>query len=72
MKKLSNLGKVLSKDEQKGINGGRGPISGGGCASGTCVGPPYFCYGGSNACAVPGPNGEACYGTHNGSVCCLN
>jgi len=70
MKNLLNLGKALTRDEQKGINGGKGGF--GGCQSGTCVGPPYFCWGGSNACAVPGPNGTTCYGTHDGSVCCLS
>ncbi|WP_299767577.1 hypothetical protein [uncultured Dokdonia sp.] len=70
MKKLSNLGSILSKEEQKEINGGRlRPI---GCASGSCVGFPYLCQEGTNVCAVPGPGGSVCYGTHNGSVCCLN
>lgn len=31
MKKLENLGKALSKVEQKQINGGRPPADGGGC-----------------------------------------
>ncbi len=71
MKKLSNLGSPLSNEQQKKINGGL-TLRPSGCASGTCVGFPYICQPGGNGCAVPGPGGSICYGTHDGSTCCLN
>jgi hypothetical protein len=65
-KSILNIGKTLNKVEQKEINGG-----GRGCLSGACFPMPFFCQEGTNVCAVPvGLN--TCFGTHNGTLCCLN
>jgi len=65
MKNLKNLGKALNKAEQKMINGGKG----GNCPSGTCSNF-YICVSGVDDCIIS-VHGTTCYGTHNGSICCV-
>ena len=62
-KSIFNLGKALSKAEQKSINGGIGG----------CYGL-YFCQfdcAEGDRCAVPNGSGGANFGTIQNGLCCL-
>jgi len=71
MKKFKN--QKLSTGEQRNVLGGVKPglpPNPSSCPTGICA-PLFFQDSTSDCCAIPGPNGEVCYGTVRGRLCCL-